>query len=104
MRVPSPGYETGGGSDRTTTRRMKLLAFALLTLLGSARAQEAPDLVIRVDPRVEVLSTVFRLAGYGEYGQGRIASYAAAVDEVPSVRTGNTRSCSTRASCVAATE
>ena len=51
---------------------------------SAARVQDpgaTPELRIRVDPRVELLSAVFRLAGYREYGQGRVGSYASAVDE-----------------------
>jgi hypothetical protein len=39
----------------------------------------APSLQITVDPRVELLSLIFRLAGNREYNQARVASYA---DEV----------------------
>lgn len=49
-----------------------------LALLSTARAEDALEVV--VDPRVELLSIVFRLAGNPEYSQGRVASYAEAVD------------------------
>jgi hypothetical protein len=41
-----------------------------------AQAQAAaPALRINVDPRVELLSLIFRLAGNPEYSQGKVASY-----------------------------
>jgi uncharacterized protein DUF4932 len=40
----------------------------------------APPLSVLVDPRIELLSLVFRVAGNPEYNQGRIASYNADVD------------------------
>ncbi len=35
---------------------------------------------VRVDPRVELLCVIYRLAGFREYNQGRITSYTEAVD------------------------
>lgn len=57
-------------------------AVLILPLLAPAgmHAQEN-DVVVRVDPRVELLSIVFRLAGNPEYGQGRVPAYNAAIDE-----------------------
>ncbi|MFY9344608.1 MAG: DUF4932 domain-containing protein [Planctomycetota bacterium] len=40
----------------------------------------APAIDVRVDPRIELLSVVFRLAGNPEYSQGRVKSYTDAVD------------------------
>lgn len=36
---------------------------------------------VSVDPRVELVSIIFRLAGHPEYNQGRLAGYVQAVDE-----------------------
>lgn len=64
-----------------------ILAYCLVALLGPLSAplraaDAAPRLEIHVtvDPRVELLSTVFRLAGNPEYNQGKVESYAADVD------------------------
>lgn len=53
-----------------------LLAF-LLCPLSRVFAQAYR---VGVDPRVELLSIVFHLAGNGEYTQGRVPSYTAAID------------------------
>lgn len=48
-------------------------------------AQDASDarraLVVRVDPRVELMSLIFRLAGSPEYLQAKVPAYAAAADQ-----------------------
>jgi hypothetical protein len=44
-------------------------------------AAEAPPLVVRVDPRVELMSIIFRLAGDRQYTMGRVPAYTAEVDE-----------------------
>jgi hypothetical protein len=55
--------------------------------LAGAEKASAPDppsdspLRITVDPRVELLSLIFRLAGNPEYNQARVASYAADADK-----------------------
>ena len=41
----------------------------------------APPLRIQVDPRVELLSLIFRLAGNPEYNQGKVQSYNEDVDK-----------------------
>lgn len=53
------------------------LAWALGT---AAIGADAPSLRVTVDPRVELMSIVFRLAGNPEYSRGRVASYAKDVD------------------------
>ncbi|HEX5054449.1 MAG TPA: DUF4932 domain-containing protein [Planctomycetota bacterium] len=65
--------------------RVVVLVCASGVLLGPLLCgQEAPPakslLQVRVDPRVELLSLVFRLAGNPEYNQGRIDAYSKAVD------------------------
>ncbi|HWH67873.1 MAG TPA: DUF4932 domain-containing protein, partial [Candidatus Sulfotelmatobacter sp.] len=44
---------------------------------AQATAPSVPTLRVVVDPRVELLSLVFRLAGNPEYNQARVESYAA---------------------------
>jgi hypothetical protein len=68
------------------------LAFLAATLLAvapaPARDPEADGrgagggggVTARVDPRVELLSIVFRLAGSPEYGQGKVPSYVVTFD------------------------
>ena len=43
--------------------------------------QQKPALQVRVDPRVELISIIFRLAGNPEYNRARIDSYARDVDK-----------------------
>jgi hypothetical protein len=44
--------------------------------VGGNRIDSRPRLQITVDPRVELISLIFRLAGNREYNQARVASYA----------------------------
>jgi hypothetical protein len=48
-----------------------------------AQKQEIPVVVIEVgvDPRVELMSIIFRLAGHPEYNMGRVLMYIAAVEK-----------------------
>ncbi|HEX6811977.1 MAG TPA: DUF4932 domain-containing protein [Planctomycetota bacterium] len=66
-------------------------ATALFTLVATGLAHfvsgqdkpagdEKPQIAVRVDPRIELLSVVFRLAGSPEYSQGRVPAYTKAVD------------------------
>ena len=41
---------------------------------------DKPQIAVRVDPRIELLSIVFRLAGNPEYSQGRVPVYTKAVE------------------------
>ncbi len=43
--------------------------------VGAVKSSSPPPLRIQVDPRVELLSILFRLAGNPEYGQGKVPSY-----------------------------
>lgn len=54
------------------------LSFALHP---AARPAGAPDVSVTVDPRVELLSIIFRLAGNPEYRQGRVPAYNRDIDE-----------------------
>jgi hypothetical protein len=49
-------------------------------LLPPARAAGAPEVSVTVDPRVELLSIIFRLAGNPEYRQGRVQAYNEDID------------------------
>ncbi|MEN8149866.1 MAG: DUF4932 domain-containing protein [Planctomycetota bacterium] len=57
--------------------RTALIVLAAGLALGAAKA---PEIDVRVDPRVELLSVIFRLAGSPEYSKGRVPGYTAAVD------------------------
>jgi hypothetical protein len=61
----------------------KLLVFTLVVLFFFLQpcpgAQSEPD--VRVDPRVELMSVIFRLAGNPEYNQSRLTSYIQDVEE-----------------------
>ncbi len=43
--------------------------------------EHAPPLVVQVEPRVELLSILFRLAGNSEYNQGRVDTYTSDVEK-----------------------
>jgi len=58
-----------------------VLALAVSLPCQAAGKQDLPQIPVRVDPRVELLSIVFRLAGNPEYSQGRVPAYTKAVDE-----------------------
>ncbi|BDG01584.1 DUF4932 domain-containing protein [Anaeromyxobacter oryzae] len=72
------------------------LALALVAAapLPSTTPASSAGLEVRVDPRFEILSVVFRLAGFREYSESGLPDYAAAVDahfgpfrDHPAVRT-----------------
>ena len=68
------------------TPLMLLLAAALAALPPNIRAAAAfskadPSLQVKVDPRIELLSLIFRLAGNPEYSQARVQAYAQDVDK-----------------------
>ena len=58
-----------------------LPASAKLAGKPTTTSAERPDLPVSVDPRVELISIIFRLAGHPEYRRGRVASYTADVDK-----------------------
>ena len=47
---------------------------------GTTQKQAARPFTVSVDPRVELMSILFRLAGNGEYNQGRVPSYVQDVE------------------------
>ncbi len=57
-----------------------LLVLILPTIQTAAQKPAAPAISLRVDPRVELICIVFRLAGHPEYSDARVTSYAQAVD------------------------
>ena len=62
-----------------------ILALAALFLNAHSRepvasASTAPSLQVKVDPRVELFSLIFRLAGNPEYSQGKVESYTQDAD------------------------
>ncbi len=66
----------------TTARRARAgAAFGLLLALAvPAQDRAARTIDVAVDPRTELLSIVFRLAGHPEYRQPKLTAYAAAAD------------------------
>jgi hypothetical protein len=63
-----------------------ILALAALSLNTHgaepvASAPTAPALQVKVDPRVELFSLIFRLAGNPEYSQGKVEAYSQDADQ-----------------------
>lgn len=58
-----------------------LAVFARATLAAEPARGDAVPVRVSVDPRVELMCVIFRLAGNQEYGKCRIASYNRDVDE-----------------------
>lgn len=48
---------------------------------GAAKPSSPPPLRVQVDPRVELLSILFRLAGNSEYSQGKVPAYTEDVEK-----------------------
>lgn len=65
---------------RSLVPLLLLSSAALGPGLLAQQGQESRALLARVDPRVELLSIVFRLAGNPEYCKGRVPGYSEAVD------------------------
>ena len=63
-----------------TPARSTFLACVILALSTPATAAPAQGPVIMIDPRVELLSLVFRVAGNPEYNQCRFSRYQEAAD------------------------
>lgn len=53
----------------------------VLILAGSVFADDVQKIKVAVDPRIELVTIVCRLAGYGEYNRGMIISYNADIDK-----------------------
>jgi hypothetical protein len=67
---------------RTWCRHLSALgaAAAILTPSSTGGSTSASAIRVLVDPRIELLSVVCRLAGYPEYSMGRVRSYTADLD------------------------
>jgi hypothetical protein len=57
-----------------------VIASLILVPSRSVLAQQAPPVSVTVDPRVELLSIIFRLAGNGEYSEGKVPGYIQDID------------------------
>ncbi len=57
-----------------------LLGLGPVVGLKAVAKKEVPRVMVTVDPRVELMSVIFRLAGNPEYCQGKIPSYVQDVD------------------------
>lgn len=78
-------HETSRGGYRGRSNRhcrlVSLLALPVLLVLPVVPAAGGGrEVVVRVDPRVELMSVIFRLAGNPEYGNGRVKAYSEAVE------------------------
>src|SRR5690606_17139487 len=77
----------GGALSRRSRMRITLLPVCLAAtwspVTGTAQEEAAAArmVTVRVDPRVELMSLIFRLAGNPEYSQAKVPAYAAAADE-----------------------
>ena len=49
---------------------------------AAEKATAPPAVRVAVDPRVELVSVIFRLAGHPEYSRGRIDSYIRDVEKL----------------------
>ena len=71
---------TGDRPRPDRARRCLVLSGVLALLVLSAADARAQDIVVRVDPRVELFSAIARAAGYPEYSVGAVESYTASID------------------------
>ncbi len=76
--------------DNLACRKVLLIVILNITALvpplfaASGSEETKPDtrsLTVSVDPRVELIGIIFRLAGNPEYNQGRLVSYIAAIEK-----------------------
>jgi hypothetical protein len=72
---------TVGFMRAASAEQMAGLNGSNLPALVATESVAALQLRVSVDLRVELLSIIFRLAGYEEYNQGNVESYAADVDK-----------------------
>lgn len=84
--VPIAGREVGLRTEVLPSRPLGVASYNTLARVGRVRirrlAQEsdAPGPTVEIDPRIELLAILCRLAGFGEYRQARVEVYARAVD------------------------
>jgi hypothetical protein len=85
MTTETPTRNARNARSSPTLCLLLCLAGAWTGLAPRADSAEAlpkkPPLRVVVDPRVELLSIIFRLAGNSEYNRGRVASYTNDVEE-----------------------
>ena len=74
------GTYTGNRPRLDRARRCLVLSCAPALLVLSAASAQAQDIVVRVDPRIELFSAIARVAGYPEYAVSPLESYAASID------------------------
>ena len=60
---------------------LSCLLALVLTAPAALAAQAPTGLSVRVDPRVELLAIVFRLAGNSEYGRGMVPGYTRSIEQ-----------------------
>ena len=70
----------------TISRRERLIGVVLfigcMTFVSICGAKEKnPSILVKIDPRIELMSIIFRMAGNPEYRMGRVASYVQDVDK-----------------------
>ena len=58
-----------------------LPAFTLLTLACGVPPTSEPEINVRVDPRVELVSILFQMAGRDEYNMTRVSAWQKSVEE-----------------------
>jgi hypothetical protein len=65
----------------TIERQLRLVvALALILVCGPSTLASEPTIAPKVDPRIELLSIVFRLAGNPEYNMSPLKAYTADID------------------------
>ena len=74
-------FSCHGFRSRSCAILLTLAVLSTATLSRGAEQLEQRTVTVRVDPRVELVSIVFRLAGNPEYGRGRVRSYLKDVEE-----------------------
>jgi len=71
----------GRCSRRSPVRALATILVPLFAGCGRAMAPQDSSVRVSVDPRIELVSIVFRLAGNPEYCSGRISSYLHDIDQ-----------------------
>ena len=65
---------------RKTVLAATICLTTLVTVMAAEKQPQPPSVRVAVDPRVELFSIIFRLAGNEEYTRGRVESYVKDVD------------------------
>ena len=61
--------------------RVLIPAFTILSLTGGTPPTYAQDIIVRVDPRVELVSILFQMAGRDEYNMTRVSAWQKSVQQ-----------------------